>query len=115
MDGTRAIKPLHFTTDKRNAKVNPSLKKFLKKRYGCSYSLKRMGAWRTRRRSCQGLSITLTLPYCRIFMKIITLFEKIFLRSRFTCLFTTGWLTLSSKHRLDLKLPRGNSRPDPRA
>ena len=43
MDGTRAIKPLHFTTDKRNAKVNPSLKKFLKKRYGCSSRLKRMG------------------------------------------------------------------------
>ncbi len=43
----RAITPSRFTTDKRNARVNPSPKKFLKERYGCSSSLKRIGAWRT--------------------------------------------------------------------
>ncbi len=49
-NGVRTITPSHFTTDNRNARVNPSLKKiFEKEGYGCSSSLKRMGAWRTRR------------------------------------------------------------------
>ena len=74
----RTITPSHFTTDKRNAKVNPSLKIFLKIKIRAIIPLKADGAWRTRRCSRQGLSITLTLPYCRIFLKIITLFEIFF-------------------------------------
>ena len=112
---TRAITPSHFTTDNRNAKVNPSLKKFFEKKPRVLIQHKADGAWRTRRCPWQGLSITLTLPYCRIFLKIITLLEKIFLRSRFIRLYTTGWLTPSSKHWLDLKLPKVTSRPDPRS
>ncbi len=87
MDGTRAIMPLHFTTDKRNAKVNPSLKKLFEKKIQRLIQHKADGGVAHPLLPRQGLSITLTLPYCRIFLKIITLVEKIFLKSRFTRLY----------------------------
>ncbi len=46
MDGMMTIMPLHVTTDNRNARVNPSLKKFWNRKIRALIQPKADGVWR---------------------------------------------------------------------